>query len=342
MAHHREACYDEHDGMFLPPQRTLGFNPQLKLNDSLLAQSYVEAYDISYPEALRRIEAEVAELKQHLDNEGFYELNDIGRLSFNPEGRLEFAPCEAGILTPQLYGLSSFDFAPLGEAAKQQKAPAPVMEAVAEAAEPADNVETTDVAEVVTEEEEEERAIVIKMSWVRNAVAVAAAVLAFFLMTTPVTNSENSHQSMGNLNNSILVGMMPKDSNIKKIDISKIDTQKPVVKNDSVAPAKEVAKTETKADTTSVAASSQNIHYCIVLASYISKKNANAFVEELHQKGYAEAEVFIRNNVTRVIYGNFRTVNEAYNKLNRIQKRKGLEEAWVLKIKEDRSQETGV
>ena len=342
MAHHTEARYDEDDHTFLPPLRTLGFNPQLTMNDSLLVQSYVEAYDMSYPEALRRIEDEVNELKQHLENEGRYELNDIGVLSINEDGKYIFSPCEAGILTPQLYGLSSFDFAPLGEAAKQQKAPAPVVEAVAEAAEPADNVETTDVAEVVTEEEEEERAIVIKMSWVRNAVAVAAAVLAFFLMTTPVTNSENSHQSMGNLNNSILVGMMPKDSNIKKIDISKIDTQKPIVKNDSVAPAKEVAKTETKADTTSVAASSQNIHYCIVLASYISKKNANAFVEELHQKGYAEAEVFIRNNVTRVIYGNFRTVNEAYNKLNRIQKRKGLEEAWVLKIKEDRSQETGV
>lgn len=49
MAHHCEARYDAEDHLFLPPQRTLGFNPQLKLNDSLLAQSYVEAYDISYP-----------------------------------------------------------------------------------------------------------------------------------------------------------------------------------------------------------------------------------------------------------------------------------------------------
>ena len=70
MAHHLEARYDDEECMFLPPQRTLGFNPQLKLNDSLLAQSYVEAYDISYPEAIRRIEAEVAEVRQYLDNAG--------------------------------------------------------------------------------------------------------------------------------------------------------------------------------------------------------------------------------------------------------------------------------
>ena len=47
MAHHIEARYDEADGTFLPPLRTLGFNPQLTMNDSLLVQSYIEAYDRS-------------------------------------------------------------------------------------------------------------------------------------------------------------------------------------------------------------------------------------------------------------------------------------------------------
>ena len=52
VAHHVEARYDKSDNSFLPPLRSLGFNPHLKnINDSLLAQSYVEAYDISYPEA---------------------------------------------------------------------------------------------------------------------------------------------------------------------------------------------------------------------------------------------------------------------------------------------------
>ena len=54
MAHHVDARYDERDYTFLPPLRTLGFNPKLRLNDSLLALSYVDAYDISYPDALAR------------------------------------------------------------------------------------------------------------------------------------------------------------------------------------------------------------------------------------------------------------------------------------------------
>ena len=113
MTHHVEAHYDADDQMFLPPLRTLGFNPQLTMNDSLLVQSYIEAYDISYPEALRRIESEVEELKQHIETAGYYELNDIGGLSLNEEGKYLFTPCEAGILTPELYGLSSFEITPV-------------------------------------------------------------------------------------------------------------------------------------------------------------------------------------------------------------------------------------
>lgn len=67
MAHHVDARYDGTDNMFLPPLRTVGFNPQLTMNDSLLVLSYVETYDMSYPEALRRIEDEVAEIRQTLE-----------------------------------------------------------------------------------------------------------------------------------------------------------------------------------------------------------------------------------------------------------------------------------
>ena len=110
VAHHVSARYDEQDGLFLPPYRTLGFNAQLRMNDSLLVQSYVDAYELSYPEALAQIEKEVDEIYQALDEEGLFELNDLGSLSRNSEGNLEFEPFESGILTPLYYGLSSFNF----------------------------------------------------------------------------------------------------------------------------------------------------------------------------------------------------------------------------------------
>jgi hypothetical protein len=107
MAHHVDARYDGRDSMFLPPLRTIGFNPQLQMNDSLLALSYVEAYDISYPEALNRIADEVTEMRQTLENSGKFELNDIGTIILNEDGNYTFEPCEAGILV-KFFLLSGF------------------------------------------------------------------------------------------------------------------------------------------------------------------------------------------------------------------------------------------
>ena len=317
MTHHVEAHYDADDQMFLPPLRTLGFNPQLTMNDSLLVQSYIEAYDISYPEALRRIESEVEELKQHIGAAGCYELNDIGVLSLNEEGKYLFSPCEAGILTPELYGLSGFEMSPI--ATSETVAEAPKGTAVEEAA--------PVTVGLTTDEDDDERALVIKMSWIRNTVAVAAAVLAFFLMTTPVSNSNSTQVSMGNLNNPLLV-QKPNKPAVKP------DTAIKIAPDTSVAQKAATEVAEVKKDSVTAQPETMTTGYCLVLASHVSKKNAQTFVDELHKRGFTEAEIFIRNNVTRVVCGHFDTMNAAYNRLNRVRDNKGFEEAWVLKLKD--------
>lgn len=310
MAHYCEARYDQSDMLFLPPQRTLGFNPQLKINDSLLAQSYVEAYDISYPEAVRRIEAEVSELWQHLRNDGSYELNDIGRLIFNDEGRLSFEPCEAGILTPELYGLSTFEAIPLSGTMKPK--------------------EETDDAEIADLSESDEAtgrsdALTIPLSWVRNTVAIAAAILAFFLITTPVDTPSYSGISMSQVN----LPLMTKDSNVKaptQLDSKAI--RKTIVKKDTTTTTHTVA-TAPKVQTTPASVAKP---YCIVLASQVSERNAKEFIGQLQNKG-VDARIYMHNGVRRVVCGSYATETEAYQALNDINRQSGLTEAWVYKLK---------
>ena len=113
---------------------------------------------------------------------------------------MEFEPCEAGILTPELYGLSSFEMRPI----EQQQATLAMQQSTVTVPEelPVDDaqemepvvvqeVEESDKegSQIMAETVKEEPAIVIKMSWLRNAVAVAAAILAFFFIQTPVSNS---------------------------------------------------------------------------------------------------------------------------------------------------------
>ena len=349
MAHHVEARYDEEDCVFLPPLRTLGFNPQLKINDSLLAQSYIEAYDISYPEAIQRIEDEVNELTQHLQNEGRFELNNIGILELNEDGNFVFTPCEAGILSPSLYGLNSFEMKTIEAVSVQSEAEEPVKETIKETVKETSSAvilehpmkhlmedtteETVGTTDDVAEDDDND-VVRIKFTWIRNAVAVAAILLAVFFVAMPTGQTEMMTRTISNLNNQLLFGMMSsKDTNTSAIDFKRKDVQKPAAKaaeaiRDTIKPTKpaEVAKPAEKP--------AKHEGYCIVLASQVSKHNAEDFISRLAKRGYEGAEIYVHNNVTRVVYGHFDNQADAYQKLQKISREKELEEAWVYKYNE--------
>lgn len=331
MAHHMDARYDDEEQLFLPPYRTLGFNPQLKINDSLLVQSYIEAYDISYPEALRRIEGEVEELCQHIDNQGHYELTDIGTLYKNEDGHIAFTPCEAGILTPELYGLSSFDM-PMTEAS-QSSAPLfdlpqkPRSVEVEEAVE-----ETEETAQMDVDTDEEVTTIHVKMSWIRNAVAMAAAILAFFFITSPINDTHLSTLSMGQMQNGSFFSMPPKEKTSEKVPVI---AKKDSLKKDSVVLTQntELQKDTIKSQESVSTPKEQRNNYYVVLASQVRKKNAELYVEKLRRAGYAEAEVFIMNHVVRVVCGHYPSEDQAYRAVSKIRQKEEFSEAWVLKVK---------
>lgn len=340
MAHHIDAHYDESDGMFLPPLRTMGFNPQLKMNDSLLVQSYIEAYDISYPEAQRRIDAEVVELKQHLDTQGFYELNGIGVLKINEEGNLQFEPCEAGILTPNLYGLGAIDIKPVAQDSDLQ-------------------------------DKEDEHAIVIKMSWLRNAVAVAVAAVTFLMVTTPVSNSEPGsnvqHSAFIAINTTssrheapaTIEKAEPAEDRAEASDREASPANAIATTKDSVLKAEQKAKECLKAEAEAaqkkavadtkpaVAAEAQKQAvaaqpavcqkkadgtFSIILASMVSKTNAEGYVAQLKNGGFGDAYI-IENKNCRVAYGKYATKEEASKQLSALRsKSQDFKDAWILEI----------
>jgi len=323
ITHNVPARYDTSDRSFLPPLRTLGFNPQLRMNDSVLAQSYVEAYDISYPEALRRIENEVAELKSQLEEEGYYTLEDLGELTVNQEGNYEFSPCESGILSPDLYGLGSFTFRRLKDSAAKEiempqpvAAPAPYQTKTVALQEQQEEPQLLDFAD---NEDDDDSAISIKMSWVRNAVAVAAAIVAFFFIATPVANSDLSTQTMSQLQHTILYKLIPQDTTLPAVE--------PVITETSVAKATVVVdKQQAKEDSKPAPAT-----YCIIVASQVKKSNAELYVEKLKKEGHPNAYVYISNNVVRVVSDEFTSQADAYRLLNKMNMHEEFYEAWVYK-----------
>jgi hypothetical protein len=324
ITHNVPARYDTSDNSFLPPLRTLGFNPQLRMNDSVLAQSYVEAYDISYPEAVRRIEAEVAELKQQLEEEGHYTLTDLGELTVNQEGNYEFAPCESGILSPNLYGLGSFSFKRLKDkVAEEVERPQTAVASEATIVALQEQTEEQHLLEFSDDEEDDSSAISIKMTWIRNAVAVAAAVVAFFFIATPVANSDLGTPTMSQLQHSILYKLIPQDTTLPAMEpVAEAPVAEKVVEE---APAAEKVVAE------KIVAEKPAVTYCIIVASQVKESNAELYVEKLKKNGYPNAYVYISNHVVRVVSDEFASQAEAYRVLNKMNMNEEFYDAWVYK-----------
>ena len=318
MAHYVEAKKEEREYTFLPPMRTIGFNPKLTLNDSLLAQSYVEVYDISYPDAIARIEDEVRELKQHLNNDGQYEMNSIGTLKLNRNGSYEFEPCRAGLLTPSLYGLSYFEFKTLAqlekEHASQRQEKHPVETKIVE--HPAIH-STAEEPENMANDEVQEGSKLTAL-W-RNIAVACIAFIIFLLIPAPLANN-NSNVTQSKINTNLLEYVMPKEATTGSDQIEKVvrAAKKAEAKTPQV---KEEAVVQDKAES----------GFTIVLASRVSKENATAYVNALLRKGITDAEVYTKNKRTKVVYGNYASQTDAYNTLNKLHGHEEFKDAWVMK-----------
>ncbi len=317
MAYHICSRYNEEEGVFLPPLRNLGFNPQLKINDSLLVQSYIEAYDISYPEALQRIKDEVVELKEEISNCGRYEFRNLGTIFVNEEVKYEFQPCEAGVLTPSLYGLSLLEASPLAKVVDEQignRTPAKA------------KVVRLDTSHA-TAKEGNGRTAILQGNFMRNFAAACIALFAVLLIPSNNFDKPNHLISSPHFNMSLLYKIMPKDVVLEK----KATTLNANGKDALVGSAASTAKPSTGTSTIQEEPNQQ--YFCLVLASWVPQKNATEFISQLKQEGFESARMLHRAKGIKVVYGQYKDENDAYTALRSLRNNKHFKEAWVMEVK---------
>lgn len=342
MAHHVDAVYDKEEHLFLPPSRTLGFNPRLHINDSLLAQSYVEAYDISYPDAVKRIETEVSEMRQSINNQGYYELSDIGVIQTNDDGNLEFEPCTAGILTPELYALTSFELHALSMLPEKQEEPIhAVGDAVAETQKP--NEEEPAKATIVELEQEEveseyedyeDDVVTIKVSTLKRVAAVAVVLLVVVFAILPWGEYNFDGLQKGAIDTGLLTKVMPKAQTTTPEELGAIK----VINGAAVRIDRTEAENKVVADAANQKASDtgRNVEeskptFVIVLASRVTKRNAERYVTSLQKKGVKDARVIEASNGSKVICGRYSSEGEAMNGVHELRDMSSeFKDAWVM------------
>ena len=333
VAHYSPATRIKEENIFLPPTRTIGFNPQLKLNDGVLVQSYMSAYDTSFADASRIVEKEVNEFIGLLHEEGKAHLDNIGEIHYNIYGNYEFVPYDYKITTPSLYGLDSFEMHELSVLQQKEKVWIPAH----------------------PEKEKKTFEISINRAYLRNAAAMIAAIVLFFAFSTPVENTDVQKNNYAQLLPSELFEQIEKQSvavtpvyvkndaaqQAKKLSASSASTKTSSAKKHTTDKAKtskpitvrevKVVKQETATPAPAVKfQESANHPFHIIVAGGISLKDAEAIATQLKSKGFANAKALNMDGKVRVSISSFDNRNEATKQLLELRKNETYKNAWLL------------
>lgn len=104
LAHSIPASYNAEDGLFMPPHRTMGFNPQITVDDALLLSEYIDEQQFTYEEAGKALRKDVAKLRHDLSARGIVRFGELGTFSMNVTGGISFDPAPNGIDDPYNFG----------------------------------------------------------------------------------------------------------------------------------------------------------------------------------------------------------------------------------------------
>lgn len=357
IAHNKAAEFKDSANIFCPPLRTIGFNPQLTINDGLLAQSYMQSYDTDFPDASRKIESVVSQIKDSLYKNGQAELDNIGTLYYTMAGTYGFEPYGNAFFSPSLYGLGSFSISPLSELASAKES----------AAEQRIVIETVP-SSVESPKEKNKQHIIKRMA--EHAIGIAAAIILFFVLSVPVENTYLDNSSYASLgaetmldairSKSLATSSPDKAGNaedmqqtatadrrnnvntlrpvaVKTVKVEKAVKAEPaVVKKEKTAEAvkeqpkatvKKEAK-EAKAVQKSNTAGDKGLF--IIVASLQTMQDAEKELAKFKKQGYNDAKILTSDNRFRIALYSYTDKSQAYNKINELRKEEQFKTAWLL------------
>lgn len=339
IANHADARYvggDEH--LFLPPYRTIGFNQQLQVNDGLLVQSYMAAYDTSYPFAYLQMEKDLEKMMFELEMNGEYVLDNVGVIKKGLNQNITFVAPETGALTPSLYGLYSCEMDSLQHVVKAREIAANLQQA-------ASAMQIASHAEKPQPSPRKEVVIHLNRHWLDFGISVAAAVLLLFCFSYPAMKNISTESD------TVVAAFTPMGDAIATSKpsqpvASKVTVKVPVAEHaESQTEGKAIVETPEKENTIEenhqieekpVQNKPATQKYTIVLASFVSQQNAETFIENLKKDGLTEGRYVKAGKTSRILYSGYATEADARTALNALREQNAaFADAWLLELEEE-------
>lgn len=305
-----ESRFCAEERLFLPPYRTVHFNPQIRRSDGLLENSLIEHYSVSLQEAKNMCSEFVDYINMQLIDGGTMDFGSIGIFSQDEVGIITFMPCQAGVTTPMLYGLDSFH---------------------------AEKVQTVllDKKKPKTFAIEDDKYITIRINRIaaRYVAAVAASIVLFLSLSTPIANTSIPTPQDASSTDMFLPGnLRPSVQAIPLVDATDDTMEEGVLHIETKTSEVDTSDAEIASHESSQAEPQPVGGYAIVLASAVSDQNAANYVKSLHNRGI-EAVVMKNDGMTRVLIPGFQTPDDVRQRIRELKAMdKCFSQAWMLNL----------
>lgn len=288
-----------------PPNKTVSFNPKLVNNDGLLVHHVSQRQHISYKRAQADIEVYTRQIEQELFENKIVHFDNIGKLYFNSDSKLEFVPEETNFLR-SAYGLPTISCRPILRSKDYLKQPA----------------SATATATIPRRSKRKGTAFLTPIR-----IVVAAAVLLFILGGSYIRSTYFNQPNSTNPTIAAKKTITPakKEQQVAAASILPSTTSTPIEASTEEIVTEE-EPTTTIDDTPVVDENTEN--YIIVLGAFGKEKNAYRLADKLAKDNYLP-DVTVKNGLNRVGVQLNCTPEELAEHLQFLQKNYN-KKAWVV------------
>ncbi len=297
----QSATMQESTNSFFPPKKLISFNKQLQNNDGLLANYVATAENISYTDAVAKIQRYVLSLNDKMAQGKRLELEGIGSFFTSVENTLQFEPSHDVNYLTEAFGLNSFA--------------SPVVQREVQVQREVYKEEVEAIEEVVpltfTPEKRAERPYLQYAA----AVAIVLSVGGFFglkqISDNTITHNSNEWKKANlEIENTIQEATFEIANPLPAINLN-------------------ILKESGDTNTTSSSTSSPG-KYHIVAGAFRIASNANKKVQSLQAEGFDARLIGVNKyGLHQVVYQSFDNRYEAIQTLRKIKKEQS-PKAWLL------------
>lgn len=292
LAHRVSARYNVEERIFMPPHRTLVFNPQITVDDALLLSEYIACGQYTYEEAGAALQKDIAKLRKELSSKGTLRFGELGTFSMNINGEISFVPGENGIDDPYNFG-----FEPL-------------------------------VMPLLSDHKKKE--IVIKRNDIGKYIATVAAIIIAFFLVAPIGKNSYEQTMQASVSSLVAPVIASSQETVPAIveDICEIAPVPETVTANIITEEYKQTFTAPTEDETPAQVSVDTTQYYIIVASSPSAENAQLAIKEMSVKLEADYIVVEGSGRYRIAYGSYNSNSDAADALENI--RGTFPDAWIL------------